>query len=43
MAALGLFPIPGPFDEIILLFAALPLALFYRGPLAEAWRRTAPD
>jgi len=38
LAALGLLPIPGPFDEAILLVVAIPLALFYRGPLADAWR-----
>jgi hypothetical protein len=38
-AALGLLPIPGPFDEILLLIAAVPLGLFYRRPLADAWRR----
>jgi hypothetical protein len=37
-AALGLLPIPGPVDELVLLAVAVPLALFYRGPLAEAWR-----
>jgi hypothetical protein len=37
-AALGLLPIPGPFDEAILVLVAIPLALFYRGPLHEAWR-----
>jgi len=42
-ATLGLLPIPGPFDEVILLLVALPLALFYRRPLTEAWRRAAPD
>jgi hypothetical protein len=41
LAALGLMPIPGPFDEAILLAAAVPLALFYRGPLREAWRAAA--
>jgi hypothetical protein len=40
-AALGLLPIPGPFDELILALVAVPLALFYRGPLAEAWKRGA--
>jgi hypothetical protein len=40
-AAFGLLPIPGPFDELILLLVAVPLALFYRGPLAEAWSRAA--
>jgi hypothetical protein len=39
LAALGLAPIPGPFDEALLVIVAVPLALFYRGPLAEAWRR----
>jgi len=38
LAALGLLPIPGPFDEAILLIVAIPLALFYRGPLREAWQ-----
>ena len=41
LAALGLAPIPGPFDEILLLLVAVPLFLFYRRPLAEAWRRAA--
>jgi len=40
-AALGLLPVPGPFDEAVLLAAAVPLWLFYRGPLADAWRRAA--
>jgi hypothetical protein len=40
LAAVGLLPIPGPFDELLLLLVAVPLALFYRRPLAEAWRRT---
>ena len=39
VAALGLAPIPGPFDEALLLIVAVPLALFYREPLVEAWRR----
>jgi hypothetical protein len=38
IAALGLLPIPGPFDEAILLLVAVPLGLFYRRPLIEAWR-----
>lgn len=37
LAALGLMPVPGPFDEAILLIVAIPFALFYRGPLREAW------
>jgi hypothetical protein len=39
LAALGLAPIPGPFDEALLLIVAVPLALFYRRPLREAWNR----
>jgi hypothetical protein len=39
LAALGLAPIPGPFDEALLLIVAVPLALFYREPLADAWRQ----
>ena len=38
-AALGLLPIPGPFDEAVLVIVAIPLAVFYRGPLREAWSR----
>jgi hypothetical protein len=38
IAALGLLPIPGPFDEVVLLLVAVPLGLFYRRPLADAWR-----
>ena len=41
LAALGLLPIPGPFDEVVLVIVAVPLGLFYRGPLAEAWRQAA--
>jgi hypothetical protein len=40
-AALGLLPVPGPVDEVVLLLAAVPLVLFYREPLADAWRRSA--
>jgi hypothetical protein len=39
LAALGLMPIPGPFDEAILLVVSVPLALFYRRPLSEAWTK----
>jgi hypothetical protein len=41
LAALGVAPIPGPFDEILLLLVAVPLFLFYRRQLAEAWRQAA--
>ena len=34
---LGLLPIPGPFDEAVLLLVAVPLLVFYREPMREAW------
>ncbi len=37
---LGLLPIPGPFDELVLLLVALPLFVFYRDALKDAWQRT---
>ena len=37
-AALALLPIPGPFDEVLLLLLAPVLAIFYRTPMREAWR-----
>ena len=43
LAALGLLPVPGPFDEAVLLIAAIPLVLFYRGPLRDAWRRSGDE
>jgi hypothetical protein len=36
-AALGLLPVPGPFDEAVLLLVALPLFAFYRDRLRAAW------
>lgn len=39
LAALGVLPIPGPFDEALLLLVAVPLVLFYRRPLADAWNQ----
>ena len=41
LAGFGLLPIPGPVDEAVLLLVAVPLALLYRKPLAEAWVRAA--
>ena len=38
LAAFGLLPIPGPFDEAVLLFVALILFVFYRQELRQAWR-----
>jgi hypothetical protein len=40
LAGLALAPIPGPFDEALLLAVAVPLALFYREQLADAWTRS---
>jgi len=37
LAALGLIPIPGPFDEAVLLLVALILFVFYREELRQAW------
>ena len=39
LAGLGLLPIPGPFDEAVLLAVAPIFALFYRQPMREAWAR----
>ena len=38
LAAFGLLPNPGPFDEAVLLFVALILFVFYRQELRQAWR-----
>jgi hypothetical protein len=38
-AALGLLPVPGPFDEALLLVVALLLWIFYRESLLASWRR----
>jgi hypothetical protein len=36
-------PLPGPFDEVVLVLAAGMLWVFYRDQLADAWRQaTAP-
>jgi hypothetical protein len=37
LAALGVLPIPGPFDEAVLLFVGAVLWLFYRDTLKDAW------
>jgi hypothetical protein len=41
LAAVGLLPLPGPFDEAVLLLVALILFVFYRPQLREAWERSA--
>lgn len=36
---LGLLPVPGPFDEAVLLLVGAILWVFYRDQLGEAWQR----
>jgi hypothetical protein len=38
LAAIGIAPIPGPFDEAVLLVVAAILWLGYRDRLRAAWR-----
>jgi hypothetical protein len=39
LAGIALLPVPGPFDEAVLLVVAPVLYVFYREPMREAWRR----
>jgi hypothetical protein len=39
LTGLGLLPIPGPFDEMVLLLLAPLLFVLYREPMRDAWRR----
>lgn len=41
LAAAGLAPVPGPFDEAALVLVAAILFLFYRERLGRAWREAA--
>jgi hypothetical protein len=41
LAALGLAPVPGPFDEAVLLVVAAALFVFRRDALRDAWRAAA--
>jgi hypothetical protein len=41
LAAVGIAPIPGPFDEAVLLVVAAILWLGYRDRLRTAWRDAA--
>jgi hypothetical protein len=43
LAAIGLLPVPGPFDEAVLLLVALILFVFYRAQLREAWQEARPS
>ena len=38
LVVLGVAPVPGPFDEAVLLIAASLLFTFYREQIREAWR-----
>jgi hypothetical protein len=41
IAGIGLLPIPGPFDEALLVLVAPVFLGFYREPMREAWRTAA--
>jgi hypothetical protein len=41
LVVIGVMPIPGPFDEAVLLLAAPPLFIFYGPLMREAWQATA--
>jgi hypothetical protein len=43
LAVIGLFPIPGPVDEGVLLIVAGLLAAFYPDRMREAWRVAANE
>jgi hypothetical protein len=43
LAAVGIAPIPGPFDEVVLLVVAAILWLGYRDRLRAAWRDAVSD
>jgi len=38
-AVIGLLPIPGPLDEVVLLLVAAVFWLFWRDLLIEAWQQ----
>jgi hypothetical protein len=41
IAAIGLLPLPGPLDEVILILVAPVFVIFYREPMRDAWARAA--
>ena len=41
LAGFALLPVPGPFDEAVLVLVAPLLWLFHREPLRDAWRASA--
>jgi hypothetical protein len=40
---IGLLPVPGPLDEIVLLLVGVTLATFYRDVMREAWASTTDE
>jgi hypothetical protein len=40
IAGIGLLPIPGPVDEVVLVLVAPVFFTFYREPMRDAWRRS---
>jgi hypothetical protein len=42
LVAFGVLPIPGPFDEAVLLTAGLILWMFYRDRFRKAWSQRLP-
>jgi len=42
LAVLGIAPVPGPFDELVLLIVAAILWIGYRERLRAAWRDAGP-
>jgi hypothetical protein len=43
LAAAGLLPVPGPFDEALLLLVAAILFVFYRPQLRDAWQQSSRE
>jgi hypothetical protein len=43
IAAIGLLPIPGPFDEAVLVLIAPVFLVLYREPMREAWAQSGLD
>ena len=41
LGGLALLPVPGPFDEAVLLVVAAILFVFYRPELRQAWQEAA--
>ncbi len=39
VAGIGLLPIPGPFDEALLVLVAPFFLVFYRDQMRDAWQR----